>query len=211
MQSVYGLTDPDDELVHYVGRAQDVYRRYAQHLISPHPNAEKNEWMASVKARGKVPGLLIFEQELEDELAPEREMWWIAHYLEQGAPLTNMKIFDPQPRQVRREQVTILELFPQEDHITVIQDVVTEEKPVGIPLNLKEAQGRLGVHEWLTVEEIADELKLHTDTVREWIRTKQLPAYKFGTHYRVKKEDYERFVSERSTLKEKEKKQQEDV
>lgn len=90
MQSVYGLTDPWDELPHYVGRAQDVYRRYAQHLNSPHENAEKNAWMGKIKAAGKVPGLTIFEQDIEDDIAPEREKHWIEHWLKLGAPLTNI-------------------------------------------------------------------------------------------------------------------------
>jgi len=52
---------------------------------------------------------------------------------------------------------------------------------------------------WLTVEEIAQELKLHPDTIREYIRKKQLIAYRFGRDYRVKKEDYEEFLKKRKT------------
>ena len=54
-------------------------------------------------------------------------------------------------------------------------------------------------NEWLTVEEIAQELKLHPDTIREYIRKKQLPAFRFGTNYRVKRVDYDKFVQDRST------------
>jgi excisionase family DNA binding protein len=50
---------------------------------------------------------------------------------------------------------------------------------------------------WLTLQDIADELKVHVETVREWIRNKQLVAYKFGRDYRVKREDFEQFVKER--------------
>lgn len=38
-------------------------------------------------------------------------------------------------------------------------------------------------NEWLTVEEIAQELKLHPDTIRDYIRKKQLSAFRFGTSY----------------------------
>jgi hypothetical protein len=92
MQSVYALTDPWDALPHYIGRAQDIYKRYAQHLLSPHENAEKNAWMERVKAAGLVPGLLVLEQDIDDEIAPEREMYWICYYLQQDAPLTNINI-----------------------------------------------------------------------------------------------------------------------
>lgn len=52
---------------------------------------------------------------------------------------------------------------------------------------------------WLSVKEIAQDLNLHPDTVREWIRTKQLPASKFGSRYRIRREDYVQFVKDRST------------
>ena len=53
--------------------------------------------------------------------------------------------------------------------------------------------------EWLSVEAIAKELGVHPDTVRGWIRTKKLRAFKFGRDYRVKREDYDKFVRERAT------------
>lgn len=55
------------------------------------------------------------------------------------------------------------------------------------------------MNEWLTLSEIADDLKVHIETVREWVRKGQLIAYKFNRDYRVKKEDYERFIEERRT------------
>ncbi len=39
--------------------------------------------------------------------------------------------------------------------------------------------------EWLTVEEIAQELKMHVDTVRGWIREGKLKATRFGRDYRT--------------------------
>jgi len=53
--------------------------------------------------------------------------------------------------------------------------------------------------EWLTVEDIAEEIKVPVDTVRFWIRTKRLKAYKPGREYRVKREDLTRFIEESST------------
>jgi excisionase family DNA binding protein len=53
---------------------------------------------------------------------------------------------------------------------------------------------------WLTVAEIVDELKVHEQTVRRWIRDGQLRAYNFGgkTGYRIKSEDFEAFLEERA-------------
>ncbi len=49
---------------------------------------------------------------------------------------------------------------------------------------------------WLTVEQIAQDLQVHPTTVREWIRGKKLKAAKFGRDYRIKREDYEQFIQE---------------
>jgi excisionase family DNA binding protein len=53
--------------------------------------------------------------------------------------------------------------------------------------------------EYYTVGEIAQKLRVKVYTVRDWIRKKELPAYKVGRDYRVKKEDYEEFLKKRRT------------
>jgi excisionase family DNA binding protein len=58
--------------------------------------------------------------------------------------------------------------------------------------------------DWITVEAIAHELDVHPDTVRGWIRGKKLRAFKFGRDYRVKREDYQKFIDARATTPENE-------
>jgi excisionase family DNA binding protein len=53
--------------------------------------------------------------------------------------------------------------------------------------------------QWLKVEDIARELDLHVNTVRGWIRDGKLKATRFGRDYRIKREDYEKFIEERTT------------
>ena len=54
--------------------------------------------------------------------------------------------------------------------------------------------------EWMTVKEIADTIRVHPSTVREWIRSGRLKAAKFGKKdYRIKREDYEKFLEKRRT------------
>ncbi len=48
--------------------------------------------------------------------------------------------------------------------------------------------------DWLTVEEIANDLRVHVSTVRDWIKQKKLKAAKFGRDYRIKRKDYEEFI-----------------
>jgi excisionase family DNA binding protein len=53
--------------------------------------------------------------------------------------------------------------------------------------------------DWLTVDEIAKDLKVTIETVRNWIKSKQLPAYKVGRDYRIRRSDYETFLQKRKT------------
>ncbi len=60
--------------------------------------------------------------------------------------------------------------------------------------------------QWLKVEDIARELDLHVNTVRGWIRDGKLKATRVGRDYRIKREDYEKFLQERTTHNDTEKK-----
>jgi excisionase family DNA binding protein len=53
--------------------------------------------------------------------------------------------------------------------------------------------------EWLSVEDIANELSIPIDRVRYWIRQKKLRAYRVGREYRIKRVDYNQFLEERAT------------
>lgn len=56
--------------------------------------------------------------------------------------------------------------------------------------------------EFLELEEIAKQMHVTTETVRVWIREKQLIAYKIGRSYLVKREDFQKFLELRRTDKE---------
>jgi excisionase family DNA binding protein len=53
--------------------------------------------------------------------------------------------------------------------------------------------------DYYSVEEIAEILGVHPDTVRGWIRDKKLPAVRVG-NYRVSKKDFDKFIQERKTV-----------
>lgn len=61
---------------------------------------------------------------------------------------------------------------------------------------------------FLKVEDIARELDVTIDTVRDWCRTKKLPAYKIGREYRIERSDYEAFLAQRRTVEGKEERTQ---
>jgi len=53
--------------------------------------------------------------------------------------------------------------------------------------------------EYLTPKDIAQLLHVHEETVRRYIRMRQLPAVKLGGVYRVRREDLEKFLANRRT------------
>jgi putative molybdopterin biosynthesis protein len=50
--------------------------------------------------------------------------------------------------------------------------------------------------EYLTVAEVARNLKLNQQTVRNWIDRGELPALRVGRRVRIKRSDYDRYLSD---------------
>ena len=53
----------------------------------------------------------------------------------------------------------------------------------------------------LTVEEVAEELRVHPETVRQWIRDGELDAFDTGRGYRISRVDLDDFIQKRKTSK----------
>ncbi len=53
----------------------------------------------------------------------------------------------------------------------------------------------------LTVEQVAERLQVHEETVRVWIRRKQLNAVQIGNEYRITPPDLRDFIERRKTIK----------
>lgn len=57
-----------------------------------------------------------------------------------------------------------------------------------------------GRDEWMTVQDIVTELKVHEETVRRWIRGEELPAILLGSSkggYRVRRSDFDQFIADK--------------
>ncbi len=57
----------------------------------------------------------------------------------------------------------------------------------------------------LTVEEIAQQLRVHVETVRSWIRSGELDAIDVGGKYRIYRSDLNDFLERRRTGKKRKK------
>lgn len=83
MRGIYGLVDPRDGRVRYVGQSEDVEKRYRQHLDHNDPNVRKRLWIKELSADGRAPGLSLLEAvPVGDLIAIERR--WIDTYRDRG-------------------------------------------------------------------------------------------------------------------------------
>lgn len=53
-----------------------------------------------------------------------------------------------------------------------------------------------------TVQEVADLLNVHPQTIKNYIEAKKLKASWFGNRWRIKQEEVKRFIDERETTME---------
>lgn len=55
--------------------------------------------------------------------------------------------------------------------------------------------------DYYTVEELAEKLQVHWQTILNYIRADKLEAIKLGKGYRISKESFEEFLRKQSTRK----------
>ena len=55
-------------------------------------------------------------------------------------------------------------------------------------------QGNASLPLLLTIQEVADRLRVNEKTVRRWIDTQELPAFKLGRQWRISEQDLRRFL-----------------
>ena len=49
---------------------------------------------------------------------------------------------------------------------------------------------------YLTVQEVADSLRIPANTVRYWLRRKELKGVRLGRHWRIKEVDLQAFIKQ---------------
>lgn len=84
---IYVLKDPDTGQVRYVGKADDPYRRFKQH-VGYFSKTHRTCWIRKLKSLGKLPILEILD-EISIEHWQQWEVAWIEYFKEQGCDLVN--------------------------------------------------------------------------------------------------------------------------
>lgn len=85
---IYALKEPLSGAIRYVGKTNNLQKRYTKHLLAQGANPEKNAWIEQLKANGLKPQIEVLE-ECAESVWPDRERHWIANGKAQGWDLLN--------------------------------------------------------------------------------------------------------------------------
>lgn len=90
MPYIYALHCPYTDTVRYIGKTEDIDRRYREHVNKSYVRITyKNSWIRSVLKAGYAPRISVLEICDQDTWA-QVECSWIAYAKQEGWPLTNM-------------------------------------------------------------------------------------------------------------------------
>ena len=90
MHIIYGLEDPRDRLVFYVGMTDDVFKRFMAHIQCSGNNYEKNARITEMRSQNVMPHMIELQRTEDTGFARIREAYWIQHYISLGHPITNI-------------------------------------------------------------------------------------------------------------------------
>lgn len=85
---IYGLIDPTNQAISYIGRSSDPTERWSSH-IDDEVDTAKTRWLRKLKASGIHPVVVVLEKVDQDRNAGEVERMWVDMGLRLGWPLTN--------------------------------------------------------------------------------------------------------------------------
>lgn len=85
---IYGLYNPSNDLIYYVGQTKNLYKRFMSHINEKNDNTLKGQWVTELKSKGVFPKMTILE-EVEYSQLLRRERYWINDCIKLGHPLLN--------------------------------------------------------------------------------------------------------------------------
>jgi hypothetical protein len=112
---IYGLVDPTDQLIHYVGLSSSgltrprSHRQRSQKLSRQEACAPFDcaRWVQQLQAVGLDYEIVVLEELAEDSALQAAERWWIAYGKGCGWPLTNQTAGGEGGRRFRRPALGI--------------------------------------------------------------------------------------------------------
>lgn len=89
---IYALVDPITKEIRYIGKSTIGLlrpKRHAEsHSLKKHNH--KNNWIKSLLEQGLMFEITVLEDNIKKEELNNREQYWISHFKQQNAPLTNL-------------------------------------------------------------------------------------------------------------------------
>jgi uncharacterized membrane protein len=92
MNYIYTLSDPNTNQVRYIGKTNNLERRYKRHTCKftlVNENTFKSKWILSLLDDEKLPILEVID-ECVDKIIDNLESYWISQFKCWGFDLTNM-------------------------------------------------------------------------------------------------------------------------
>lgn len=99
---IYGLQDPRNDELRYVGATINLKERYEGHLRD-RKRTHKTNWIKSLKRGNFKPEIFVIE-EVEENEWEESERFWIAYFRYIGADLTNMTDGGEKPSMTKEQR-----------------------------------------------------------------------------------------------------------
>ncbi len=89
---IYGLTEPESDVIRYVGYTCDPYRRLCQHNSNGgYPGQDLSRWLRKLKSEKKEPQMVILDRVNGKADALRVENDWILALRAGNVPLTNRR------------------------------------------------------------------------------------------------------------------------
>jgi hypothetical protein len=86
--TIYGLADPVDHQLRYIGKTVNAEQRYLNHR-SNFSGSWLGQWVSGLRAQQVYPELIIIEENVHHLKANEAEHFWIAYFMCLGSQLLN--------------------------------------------------------------------------------------------------------------------------
>ena len=214
---IYGLKDPRDFQIKYIGKTIDINRRYKEH-IQTHRNrkSKKNSWVISLIKNGMQPIFEILE-ECEETNWVEREVYWIQYYKDLGFDLKNMTlggesndgyVFTKEDRLKQSKAQKLrhkIKPFSKEtrkklsekakETLNCLDNLKLGSKMSQVPIIQKTKEDEI-IKEWDSLQQAADELKIERSNISHCLRGRIKTSGGFKWEYKTSVKKHKSVKSE---------------
>ena len=91
MNSTYGIIDPRNSEIKYIGCTSDPKARLYGHIASHKGKTKVAQWVKELKQQGLKPEMVVLEYGLNHDKGRESESFWAEYFRALGANLLNTK------------------------------------------------------------------------------------------------------------------------